>query len=247
MGQLRVAVAGGTGRTGREIVRYLNAEEGIAVVGVVARSLAGKSMSVVLPDLMREIPIFHDFAELCAANPPHILVDFTTPEAAKAHFYMCLERRIHPIIGTTGFTDDELAEFDRACAQAKLGGAVIPNFSIGALALRRAAHVVAGLMHDVALLESYPRSKLDIPSGTTQRLASILTAHRPDLPREIPIHSVRLNGVMPQQEVLFGGEGETIVISHLVSDRGCFARGVVLAVKNIARFSRLVQDLECFI
>ena len=70
MGQLRVAVAGGTGRTGKEIVRYLNAEEGITVVGVVARTLAGKSMSVVLPDLGRDIPIFGDFAELCAVHPP---------------------------------------------------------------------------------------------------------------------------------------------------------------------------------
>jgi len=247
MGHVRVAVAGGTGRTGREIVRYLSAEEGIEVVGVVARSLAGKSMSVVLPDLRRDIPIFHDFAQLCAVRPPHILVDFTTPAAAKAHFYMCLERRIHPIIGTTGFSEDDIAGFARACAAAQFGGAVISNFSIGALALRMAAHVVAGLMQDVALLESYPRSKLDIPSGTSQRLASMLNAHRPNLPQEIPIHSVRLNGVLPQQEVRFGGEGETVAISHLVSDRRCFGRGVALAVKNIGRFSSLVQDLDCFI
>ncbi|HHT72785.1 MAG TPA: 4-hydroxy-tetrahydrodipicolinate reductase [Firmicutes bacterium] len=247
MGQLRVAVAGGTGRTGREIVRYLNAEEGIAVVGVVARSLAGKSMSVVLPDLMRDIPIFHDFAELCAVNPPHILVDFTTPEVAKRHFYMCLERRIHPIIGTTGFSDVELTEFAEACLGARLGGAVIPNFSIGALALRKAVHVVAGLMGDVALLESYPRSKLDIPSGTSQRLAAMLNGYPGHLGKEIPIHSVRLDGVLPQQEVRFGGEGEMIAISHLVSDRLCFGRGVVLAVKNISRFPMLVQDLDCFI
>ncbi|MGI6147753.1 MAG: 4-hydroxy-tetrahydrodipicolinate reductase [Limnochordia bacterium] len=247
MGQLRVAVAGGTGRTGKEIVRYLNAEEGITVVGVVARTLAGKSMSVVLPDLGRDIPIFGDFAELCAVHPPHILVDFTTPQAAKQHFYQCLERRIHPIIGTTGFRDDELAEFATACSRAQLGGAVIPNFSIGALAMRQAVHAVAGLMQDVALLESYPRSKQEIPSGTSQRLASLLTAHRPELRREIPIHSVRLDGVLPQQEVRFGGEGETIVISHLVSDRGCFGRGVALAIKNIPRFTALVQDLEYLI
>ena len=146
-------------------------------------------MSVVLPDLMRDIPIFHDFAELCAVNPPHILVDFTTPEVAKRHFYMCLERRIHPIIGTTGFSDVELTEFAEACLGARLGGAVIPNFSIGALALRKAVHVVAGLMGDVALLESYPRSKLTYrpapPSGW--RRCSTITPH---LGKEIPIHSV---------------------------------------------------------
>lgn len=247
MGQMRVAVAGGTGRTGREIVRYLNAEEGIYVVGVVARSLAGKSMSVVLPDLAHHIPVYGDFAELCEIDPPHILVDFTTPEVARRHFYMCLERRIHPIIGTTGFSEADLAAFNRACVAAKFGGAVIPNFSIGALALRQAANVVATMMHDVTVLESYPRSKRDKPSGTSQQLAQVLSSRRPDLQWDVPIHSVRLDGVLPQQEVRFGGEGETISISHVVSDRGCFGRGVVLAIKNIAQYPMLVQDLDYFI
>lgn len=247
MGQWRVAVAGGTGRTGREIVRYLNAEEGIEVVGVVARSLAGQSMSVVLPGLKRHIPIYGDLAELLRIDPPHVLVDFTTPQAAKRHFFMCIERGINPIIGTTGFTDADIAEFAEACAEFKIGAAVIPNFSIGALALRLAAQVVAGMLDDVAVLETYPHSKRDLPSGTSQRLAALLATGGPDNPKAVPIHSVRLDGVLPQQEVRFGGQGEMVAISHLVSDRACFGRGVAMAVKKIAKFPTLIQDLDFFI
>ncbi len=247
MGQWRVAVAGGTGRTGKEVVRYLNAEEGIEVVGVVARSLAGKSMSVVIPGLKRHIPIYGDLADLLKNDPPHVLVDFTTPHAAKRHFYMCLERGIHPVIGTTGFTDEDIAEFAQACAASKIGAAVIPNFSIGGLALRLAAQVVAGMLDDVAVLESYPHSKKDAPSGTSQRLAALLSPSGPKGPKQVPIHSVRLDGVMPQQEVRFGGQGEMIAISHVVSDRLCFGRGVALVIKKIANYPMLIQELDLFI
>lgn len=243
VGAIRVAVAGGTGQTGKEVVRYLSSVENIQLIGVVARTLAGKSMSVVLPELRHEVRIFPDLDELCAQSRPHILVDFTPYEAARRHFYKCLALRINPVIGSTGFSDADAADFARACSEAALGGALISNFSFGSLVVKQAAKLLAAVLPDTAIVETYPPSKPRRPSGTSVQLARSLH-HLLPAAQNIPIHTIRVTGAVPHQEIRFGGLGETVTIAHEVTDRICFGPGVALAVKNIARFKSLVTELE---
>lgn len=243
MGNIRVVVAGGTGRTGSEAVRHLVGQEDLEVVGVLARSNAGKSISVVVSGVSYDIPVFSNIAWLLEKTCPHVLVDFTSAEVGRKHFFECIRRKIHPVIGTTGFTTQELEEFRLVCKEENFGAAVIPNFSLGAMATQKAAGVVGTLFRDISILEMYPHSKKDAPSGTSASLRQYLKqVARP--PAEIPIHSVRLNGLVSRQEVKFGSMGETVTIIHEVTERSCFGSGVGIAVRNIAKFTHLVSSLE---
>ena len=246
VGAIRVAVAGGTGQTGREVVRYLSSVDNIHLVGVVARTLAGKSMSVVLPELKHEVRIYPDLEELCAQSRPHIFVDFTPCHVARQHFYQCVSRRINPVIGSTGFSDEDMVNFAQASRAAQLGAAVVSNFSFGSLVIKQAAQKIASTLPSIALVEVYSPSKSNEPSGTSLQLARALQKIT-SVQKDIPIHTIRMMGAVPHQEIRFGNVGETVTIVHEVTDRICFGPGVELAVKNIARFRCLVTELENFI
>jgi 4-hydroxy-tetrahydrodipicolinate reductase len=164
-----------------------------------------------------------------AIDGADVVVDFTTPDAAPGNVREALAAGVHAVVGTTGYDLEEL----RAAAEGADGARcfVAPNFAIGAVLMMQLSRQVAPHMPQCEIIELHHERKLDAPSGTAKRTA--------DLIREAggkvhdPIHSVRLPGLVAHQEVIFGGEGQTLSIRHDSTDRRSFMPGVLLAVRRV--------------
>jgi 4-hydroxy-tetrahydrodipicolinate reductase len=162
-------------------------------------------------------------AEALAARPD-VLVDFTTPDTAVANAREAMASGVHVVIGTTGF---DPAELDG------LGGAnvvVAPNFAIGAVLMMEFASRAAKHMAKAEIIELHHDGKLDAPSGTAARTAALMGG-------DVPIHSVRLPGLVAHQEVIFGDVGQTLTIRHDSIDRESFMPGVLLAIRRVGELT----------
>jgi len=153
-----------------------------------------------------------------------VVVDFTRPDQALDNARACLEAGVHVVIGTTGFDLDGLREAARG---AGANAFVAPNFAIGAVLMMRFAAEAARHMEAAEIIEYHHPAKLDAPSGTAKRTAELMDG-------DVPIHSVRLPGIVADQEVIFGGEAQTLTIRHATTDRTSFMPGVLLAVRRVA-------------
>lgn len=162
-----------------------------------------------------------------------VVVDFTVPDQALPNAHACLHAGVSVVIGTTGFDLDKL----RRCAEDHWNGGegarafVAPNFAIGAVLMMELGRRAAEFMPEVEIIELHHDRKLDAPSGTAARTADLLTAAGAHVHE--PIHSVRLPGLVAHQELIFGGEGQTLTIRHDSIDRSSFMPGVVLACRRV--------------
>jgi 4-hydroxy-tetrahydrodipicolinate reductase len=188
-----------------------------AVEGAEGMALAGRAdpaLGVELADLLAEADV---------------VVDFTVPDTALGNVRACLEAGVHAVVGTTGF-DLEAA---KAAAEASSANCfVAPNFAIGAVLLMVVAQTIAPHMPECELIELHHDRKLDAPSGTAKRTRELIDAAGGNVHE--PIHSVRLPGLVAHQEVIFGGEGQTLSLRHDSIDRHSFMPGVLLAVRKVA-------------
>ncbi len=208
---IRVVVSGAAGRMGQAVCEAVEAAEDMELI-----AKADPSLGVELTGALGEADV---------------VVDFTTPDSALANLRDCLEAGVHVVVGTTGF-DLEAA---REAAESAEGGAncfVAPNFAIGAVLLMEAAQLAARQMPECEIVELHHDRKLDAPSGTARRTAELIRGAGGNVHE--PIHSVRLPGLVAHQEVIFGGEGQTLTIRHDSIDRRSFMPGVLLAVRRVA-------------
>jgi 4-hydroxy-tetrahydrodipicolinate reductase len=199
-----------------------------AVEGAADMTLAGKAdpaLGVELADL------------LPGAN---VVVDFTVPDTALSNVRACLDAGVHAVVGTTGF------DLDAARAAAESSGAncfVAPNFAIGAVLMMMVAQTIAPHMPECEIVELHHDRKLDAPSGTAKRTQELIDGAGGNVHE--PIHSVRLPGLVAHQEVIFGGEGQTLSLRHDSIDRRSFMPGVLLAVRKVAALpDRFTVGLE---
>ncbi len=198
----RVAVAGAAGRMGETVCRAVEEADDLELV-----ARADPSLGLELSDAL--------------AARPDVLVDFTTPATALDNARQAVASGVHVVIGTTGFDLGELAG---------LRGAnifVAPNFAIGAVLMMRFATEAARYMEKAEIIELHHDAKLDAPSGTAARTASLMGG-------DVPIHSVRLPGLVAHQEVILGGRQQTLSIRHDSLGRESFMPGVLLAVRRVA-------------
>jgi 4-hydroxy-tetrahydrodipicolinate reductase len=173
-----------------------------------------------------------------------VMVDFTTPDAAPANVFDAIEAGVHAVVGSTGFDLDELkATVERADSKANCF--VAPNFAIGAVLLMQASKLIAPHMPETEIVELHHDRKVDAPSGTAKLTAKLINEAGGNVHE--PIHSVRLPGLVAHQEVIFGGEGQTLSIRHDSIDRSSFMPGVLLAVRKVAdlpeRFAIGLEEL----
>ncbi len=165
-----------------------------------------------------------------------VVVDFTQPHVAVENIKAANAAGVHAVVGTTGFDINELEALDGANIL------IAPNFAIGAVLMMQFAAEAARLLPDVEIIELHHPAKLDTPSGTAALTAERIAEVTGDTP---PIHSVRLPGMVANQEVIFGGHGETLTIRHDSIDRKAFMPGVVLAIQKIGQLpNRLTVGLE---
>ena len=164
-----------------------------------------------------------------ALDGADVMVDFTTPDAAAGNVRESLAAGVHAVVGTTGFDLDEVREAAKAADRARCF--VAPNFAIGAVLMMQIARQVAPHLPQCEIVELHHERKLDAPSGTARRTADLIRDAGGDVHE--PIHSVRLPGLVAHQEVIFGGEGQTLSIRHDSTDRRSFMPGVLLAVRRV--------------
>jgi 4-hydroxy-tetrahydrodipicolinate reductase len=199
------------------------------------------------------------------AEVAEVIVDFTHPDAVMGNISWCIERGIHTVVGTTGFTDERLDELRQTLADRdSVGVLVAPNFSIGAVLMMRFAEQAAPFYESAEVIELHHPGKADAPSGTAANTARKIAAARtaaslsqpPDATvQELPgargaqvdgirVHGVRLRGLVAHQEVLFGAEGETLTIRHDSLDRSSFMPGVLAAIRAISNRPGLTVGIE---
>ena len=245
---IKVAVFGAAGRMGLQVCDAIGAADGLEVV---ARIDVG------------------DDPKLAVDAGAAVAVDFTHPGVVMGNLEFCVRNGIHAVVGTSGFTPDRLAEVEGWLAAGPEGSAVLiaPNFSLGAVFMMKFAAQAAPYFESVEVIELHHPDKADAPSGTSLRTAQLIaearaaarsaplpdaTAHDADHHRGgtvegIPIHSVRVRGLIAHQEVLLGARGETLTVRHDSLDRISFMPGVVLAAREIAKHPGLTVGLEHFL
>jgi 4-hydroxy-tetrahydrodipicolinate reductase len=217
---IRVAVSGAAGRMGEAVCEAVDWAEDM--------ELAARA------DPALDSPL----AE--ALGPADVVVDFTTPEAAPGNVRECLEAGVHAVVGTTGFDPEDLRS---AAEDSEANLFVAPNFAIGAVLMMQTAQRIAEHMPDCEIIELHHEGKKDAPSGTAKRTANLIEEAGGSVHE--PIHSVRLPGLVAHQEVIFGGEGQTLTVRHDSLDRTSFMPGVLLAVRKVSDLEdSLIVGLE---
>ncbi len=153
-------------------------------------------------------------------------IDFTRPDAVGANVESCLRAGVPCVVGTTGLGDDALADLDALARERGVACFVAPNFAVGAVVMMRLAAEAARSFERAEIVELHHQAKVDAPSGTAKATAALL-------PGDVPIHSVRLPGLVAHQEVLFGGPGQLLTIRHDTFSREAFVPGVLLALERL--------------
>ena len=205
---IRVAVAGAAGRMGRAVCAAVEGAEDMELTG-----RADPALDVAVADVLDEA---------------EVLVDFTRPDQALGNARQALAAGVHVVIGTSGFDQDGLRE---AARSSEANAFVAPNFAIGAVLMMRFAAEASKFMERAEIVELHHPGKLDAPSGTAARTAEMIGAASGELP---PIHSVRLPGIVADQEVILGDVAQTLTIRHVTTERTSFMPGVLLASRGVA-------------
>ena len=244
---INVGVLGARGRMGTEVVKAVNAAEDLELVAMVDDG---------------------DWLFNVSDAGAQVVVDFTRPDVVMDNIRFCIDQNIHCVVGTTGFDEARLATIAEWLEpKPELGVVIAPNFGIGAVLLMQFAQEAARFFPSVEIIELHHPNKVDAPSGTAARTARLVAAARrtaglppaPDATTDalpgargadvegVPVHSVRLSGLVAHQEVLMGAAGETLTLRHDSYDRASFMPGVLLAVREIPRRPGLTIGIESFL
>ncbi|MBA4697480.1 MAG: 4-hydroxy-tetrahydrodipicolinate reductase [Legionella sp.] len=253
--QNRIIVNGAKGKMGRLACDVLNEHADFEVVASLNR---GDNLRKIIKDQRADI-----------------VLDLTRADSVYKNSLAIIESGAHPVIGTSGLLPAEIKNLQAFCQEQKLGGLIVPNFSLGVMLMMRFAAEAARYLKDVAIIEYHHPQKFDAPSGTALRTAEMiaealkqdksagidtLVAHSTDLAplssqetvkgvrggeyEGIPIHALRLSGILARQEVIFGSPGETFTLTHNSTERAAFMPGVILACKRVRQLDGLYCGLE---
>lgn len=247
MSKLRVAVLGAKGRIGSEAVRAVEAADDLELVAALGRG---------------------DDLETLTASGTQVVVELTTPDSVMENLDFCVRNGIHAVVGTTGWTDERLTRLKALLAESPGTGVLIaPNFSIGAVLTMKFAQIAAPWFESVEVIELHHPNKVDAPSGTATRTAQLIAEARaragsppaPDATATgldgargasvdgVPVHAVRLRGLLAHQEVLLGGEGETLTVRHDSLHHSSFMPGILLGTRRVGGAPGLTFGLEHFL
>ena len=183
------------------------------------------------------------------------IIDFTTSDSVYENSLTIIKHGIKPIIGTSGLNAEQIKKLQFICKRKQLGGIIVPNFSIGAMLMMQCAKLLAKNFASVEIIEYHHDKKLDKPSATAKQTSTIinlarifsvnpLTGKKFVKKNKIPIHSIRLPGLLAHQQIIFGSIGETISIKHDSISRECFINGILFACKEVFKLNTLIYGLE---
>ena len=230
---LRVAVAGAMGRMGQLACEAIKRAPDLEYAGGFARAVDS------------EKAVYDNLGELLDEQRPGVLVDFTARPATQNSARLALKHGAHPVIGSSEWNDIERAELAALCEAKGIGALLVPNFAIGAVLMTRFAEQAARFFPSIEILEMHREDKRDKPSGTAAATAKRIASGGG--PADVPIHSVRMRGLLAHQEVLFGNTGELLTIRHDSFSRESFVEGILLAVRKVGGVRGLQIGLDAFL
>lgn len=263
MNKIKIIIAGPRGRMGSEAVKLVSKTDHFELKAVVDHKYDGMMLSDIEGfQSIGNVPVYTNI-EKCLQNvKADVLIDLTTPDAGMHHARTALHYNVRPVVGTTGFSKEDLDELARICAEKELGCIIAPNFAIGAVLMMKFSQMAAKYFNDVEIIEMHHDQKLDAPSGTAVKTAEMISAERETKQQGHPnekekltgarganfegmrIHSVRLPGLIAHQQVLFGSDGQTLTIRHDSYNRESFMSGVKVAVERVMNQNNFVYGLE---
>lgn len=259
---IKVCLAGATGWAGSELARAIATTADLRLVAAVSRTHAGRVLGDVLGEPRLTCAVYATAAE-ALTNPCDVLVEYTTPEAAKTNIRTGLERGAHVVVGTSGLTDADFADIDVVARRHDRAVLACGNFALTAVLLQRFSEVAAKFIRQWEIIDYAHDDKLDAPSGTARELAARLSKVRspePTVPVErtvghrdargatlsaSQVHSVRLPGYVISAEIIFGMPDQRLTIRH---DSGSSARpyveGALLAIRNVSGLAGVHRGLD---
>ena len=258
---IRVGVIGACGRMGQMVCRTVADAGDLALVAAIDTSQIGQSIGPLIGDPKLDVPVSDELDRLLEARV-EVAVDFTHPDAVMDDVRWCIGHGINVVVGTSGIDDEDLAEIRGALEEE--GGEsnviVASNFALGAVLMQHFSAVAARFFPAAEVIELHHDQKADAPSATAIATARRLLEERASTYRGpgaeslegvrggdvegVRIHSVRLPGLVAHQEVIFGGQGQTLTIRHDSVDRSSFMPGVMMAIRAVATRPGLTVGLE---
>ena len=229
---IRVAVAGAHGKMGRLAVETVKAADDLEFVGGFARS--GDPAHL----------IYSDFEKLLHSKKPDVVIDFTTHPKTVELATECITHGVSPVIGSSAWTAHERDVLESLAKEYDVGAMLVPNFAIGAVLMMRLCELAAKLFPNAEIIELHREEKKDKPSGTSRMTAERIEALTG---QNVPIHSIRLRGLLAHQEVLFSDAGELLTIRHDSLSRESFAAGILFAVRAVRLQAGLTIGLDALI
>ena len=206
--------------------------------------------------------MFDSVADAIDACAPHVMVDFSNADAARAALWTAASRKVHVVVGTTGLGSADMEGLRKIALQYQIGAVVAPNFALGAVLLGYLAHTVARHFDYAEIVEAHHEAKKDSPSGTALALARALAAGRKTpFQRPVPeketlpgtrggdsdgvsIHAMRMPGRLAHHEIVLGTQGQTLTLRHDTVNRECYMPGVLAAVRKVRDYAGQVVGLE---
>ncbi len=260
--KLRIVVAGAAGRMGKAAVRSVAAQPDMTLVAALGRERGiGQDAGTVAGGAALGVTITAALADVLDARPD-VFIDFCPGAAAAEHARAAVPAGVCPVIGGTGISQADLDGLTALCASKRVGAVVAPNFAVGAVLMIEFARLAAKYLPHVEIIELHHDRKRDAPSGTALATATAVAASRRSVPAPavteeevvrgvrggraegIPVHSVRLPGLVAHQEVIFGGPGQTLTIRHDSVNEDSFMPGLLLATRSVRSLTGLVYGLE---
>ncbi|MDO4667265.1 MAG: 4-hydroxy-tetrahydrodipicolinate reductase [Streptococcus sp.] len=250
---IKVIIAGFKGKMGQAAYKMVTEDPQLSLVGLLDPFTEEKEVA--------GVPVFNQKEDLIGLDAD-VWVDFTIPKVAYENTRFALENGFAPVVGTTGFTVEQIEELQELSRKQKLGGLIAPNFALGAVLLMQFAAQASKYFSDVEIIELHHDNKKDAPSGTAIKTAELISQvrsskHQGAVDEEelitgargaefdgMRIHSVRLPGLVAHQEVIFGSQGEGLTLRHDSYDRISFMTGVNLGIKEVVKRQELVYGLE---
>ena len=250
---IKVIIAGFKGRMGSTALEMVKGDSELELAALLDPFAEEKEID--------GVPVFNT-KEAVVGVEADVWVDFTMPKVAYENTRFALENGFDPVVGTTGFTEEQIKELTALSAEKGLGGLIAPNFAIGAILLMQFAAQASKYFPNVEIIELHHDKKKDAPSGTAVKTAELISEVRESITQGaadeeeliagargaefdgMRIHSVRLPGLIAHQEVIFGAQGEGLTIRHDSYDRISFMSGVNLGIKEVVKRDQLVYGLE---
>lgn len=259
---INIIIAGPRGKMGSEAIQMICNHPDFQLVACIDRKNNGKQLKDIDHLHRLEVPIFEALEDCFEKVDAHVFLDLTVPHVGFEHTKIALQHHIRTVIGTSGFTADQITELTDISNANKVGCIIAPNFAIGAVLMMQFAKQAAKYFPNIEIIEKHHDQKLDAPSGTAIKTVDLIREARKPMQQGnsaefetlegarggeidgIRVHSVRLPGLVAHQEVIFGGSGQTLTIKHDSLNRESFMDGIKFAIDNVMDLKSLVYGLE---